>query len=361
MKRSALQLLLAMIAVLALTNCASVGPPLPPSLDLPKPPQDLRAARKGNRVTLTWTLPGMTTDRQTIRLLGPTRICRSTVELKDCATPVGEAPAATVSAPNKNARQKPTESFTDTLPAELENQTASGSVYYAVQVLNRAGRGAALSNQSRVLLAPTLPPPQDFQAQVTSLGVVLSWTKAPVPEQLPHTLHFVIRVYRRDQDAQQQTAVGQINIDSAPTLTDSEIEWEKTYDYHAETVTVVAEPNGSEAQVEGDDTPEVKVFAHDVFPPAVPSALQAVFSGPGQIPFIDLLWAPVTDSDLAGYNVYRHEEGTESMKINSEPLKTPAYRDEQVSAGKRYLYSVTSIDVRGNESAKSDEASEAVP
>ena len=55
--------------------------------------------------------------------------------------------------------------------------------------------------------------------------------------------------------------------------------------------------------IEGDDTPEVKVFANDVFPPAVPSGLQAVFSGPGQKPFIDLVWAPVSDADLAGYNV----------------------------------------------------------
>jgi fibronectin type 3 domain-containing protein len=105
----------------------------------------------------------------------------------------------------------------------------------------------------------------------------------------------------------------------------------------------------------------VKVFADDVFPPAVPSGLQAVFSGPGQSPFIDLVWAPVTDSDLAGYNVYRHEDDSEAVKVNSEPLKTPSYRDDHVSAGKRYLYSVTSIDSRGNESARSEQAGETVP
>ena len=126
-------------------------------------------------------------------------------------------------------------------------------------------------------------------------------------------------------------------------------------------MTVVREPNGNQAQLEGDDTPEVTVFANDVFPPAVPSGLQAVFSGPGQSPFIDLVWAPITDSDLAGYNVYRHEVGGEPVKLNSEPLKTPSYRDDPVSAGKRYLYSVTSIDFRGNESARSEEASESVP
>jgi len=73
------------------------------------------------------------------------------------------------------------------------------------------------------------------------------------------------------------------------------------------------------------------------------------------------VWAPVTDADLAGYNVYRHEDSTSPVKLNTEPVKTPAYRDESVTSGKKYFYAVSSVDVRGNESAKSAEASETVP
>jgi hypothetical protein len=354
------RLLLLAPAALLLTHCATIAPPQPPSLDLPKPALDLRATRKGNRVNLTWSIPILTTDRQTIRDVGPTRICRTSLVMQECGTPVAEAPPPP-SAPSKSSGQRPKESFTDTLPAELQNENPTGYATYAVQVLNRAGRGAGLSNQARVLLAPTLPPPQDFHAQVTSRGVVLSWARPKIPQQVPEDIHFVIRAYRREQGSPQQTAVGEVAIANEPTLTDAEIQWQKTYEYYAETLTVVREPNGNQAQLEGDDTPEVTVFANDVFPPALPSGLQAVFSGPGQSPFIDLVWAPVTDSDLAGYNVYRHEVGSEPVRLNSEPLKTPSYRDDHVSAGERYLYSVTSIDFRGNESARSEEASESVP
>ena len=124
---------------------------------------------------------------------------------------------------------------------------------------------------------------------------------------------------------------------------------------------MIAQENKPEMEVEGDDTPAIKVFADDVFPPAVPSGLQAVASGPGQATFVDLVWAPVTDVDLDGYNVYRHEEGSAPVRVNAELVKAPAYRDAHVASGKSYYYSVSAVDVRGNESARSEEASETVP
>jgi fibronectin type 3 domain-containing protein len=102
-------------------------------------------------------------------------------------------------------------------------------------------------------------------------------------------------------------------------------------------------------------------LAHDIFPPTVPSGLQAVFSGPGQQAFIDLIWAPVTDADLAGYNLYRREPGSTPEKLNSELLQAPAYRDMNVVKGRTYIYSVSAVDVRGNESVRSEETSESVP
>ena len=97
------------------------------------------------------------------------------------------------------------------------------------------------------------------------------------------------------------------------------------------------------------------------FPPAVPTGLQAVFLRVGQSPFVDLIWSPDTEADLAGYNVYRREENGEPAKLTSEPVKAPASRDRNEQSGKQYFYSVSAVDVRGNESARSEEASERVP
>jgi hypothetical protein len=177
-------------------------------------------------------------------------------------------------------------------------------------------------------------------------------------------LRYRIRVYRRVEGGKTETRVGETDAQDCAKLEllDPTIRWEKNHFYRGTVVTVISAPGRPEAEVEGDDTPVVKVFARDIFPPAVPSGLQAVFSGVGQAPFVDLVWAPNADVDLVGYNVYRHEEGSgPPAKINSELLKSPAFRDANVISGKTYFYSVSALDLRGNESAKSDEASEVIP
>lgn len=363
------KLVLAVGASSILIACANLGPPQPPSLNLPKPPTDLRATRKGNSVRLTWTIPTTTTDRQRIRSLGPTAICRGLQpELTSCGTPVGRAPAQTVAGNakkktvgKKSAGPQVPESYSDVLPLAILSDDPNAYATYGIEVLNLENRGGGLSNQVHVSLVRTLSPPVNLKAQVTAQGIILSWTNA-APAQPSPGLHYVYRVYRRQEGAAQPALVGEVPAGSERTLTftDSTIEWEKTYEYQVEAVSMIAQENKPAIEVPGDDS-AATVFANDIFPPAVPSGLQAVSSGPGQPPFIDLVWEPDSEPDLAGYNLYRREENAQPAKINSESIKTPAYRDTAVVPGKTYFYSVSAIDVRGNESSRSEEVSETVP
>jgi hypothetical protein len=353
------------------TACANIGPPEPPSLNLPKSPADLHATRQGNKVTLTWTIPTVTTDRQRIRNLGPTDICRGLQpELTQCGTPVGQAAAETIPAGpkkepsigKKSTGPKISESYTDELPGTILSDSPQAHATYAVEVLNLDHRGAGVSNQVHVPLVRTLPPPADLSVRVTAQGIVLTWTN-DAPAQPAPDLHYVYRVYRRQEGAAQAAVVGELppGTDRTLTFTDSTIEWQKTYYYHVDAVTVVTQEGKPNIEVPGEDSPAVQVFANDIFPPSVPSGLQAVASGPGQPPFIDLIWAPDSEADLAGYNVYRREEDGRTVKLNSELVRTPAYRDKNVIPGKTYFYSISAVDVYGNESGQSTEASETVP
>jgi hypothetical protein len=290
------------------------------------------------------------------------------------------------------------QSYIDTLPAEMLRLDPGAEVTYAVEVLNRNARGAGLSNRVHVPAIVTLPAPDDLSAELTGDGVVLRWTSAGELQNVQAhtgsnaaTVQFRYRIYRyqidRDQINRDQIDRNQIDrgAESAGKYAvagevpvgkrgpvqfiDSGFEWEKTYLYRVTAVSIIQRAD-SEVQVEGEDTAPVRVVAHDVFPPAVPTGLQAAYSGEGQKLYIDLIWAPVTSADLAGYNVYRAEEDGSAaatmvkvgmVKINAELVKLPAYRDSAVTSGKTYTYSVSAVDVRGNESGRSEETRESVP
>jgi len=340
MKRSNWRILVCMLGSAVLISCGYPGVPIPPALELAKPVTDLRAARKGDRVYLAWTVPAKTTDRQTVRHPGLTRICRSLeVLVADCKNPAAEIPATQFPLPTGSSTRggaqppKVQANYTDVLSSELQsNPTAE--ITYAVSVLNESGRSAGLSNQVQVPSAPTLPPPDHFRAEVKKDGVLLSWDCPPAVAS-SNGIEHKLRIYRREQGKQADTRVSDASLPDCgtsqgsqlPEFLDQSFEWEKHYDYRATVVTVIEEPGKAEVEVEGDDTPSFAVFAHDIFPPAVPTGLQAVFSGVGQAPFVDLVWSPDTEADLAGYNIFRHEENGPPVKLNSEPVKAPAFRD----------------------------------
>ena len=268
----------------ALLGCASTGPPLPPSLELPKPPNDLRASRKGDRVTLSWTVPSQTTDGQSVRYLGVTRICRSLITpMKQCDPQVGEAPppAANTRVTQQSGKKVPVE-YVDVLPAQLMRENPLSQANYAVEVFNPDHRGAGISNEVRVPLAPTLPPPSDFQASPSPEGIVLTWQGAAEVHGTPEITHRY-RIYRRQADetkaAAKETIAGEIPLDAAgpARFVDPAFEWEKTYLYRVAVVTIVSTgfqpcpataPPGADCmganEIEGDDFVSLVLLATHV-------------------------------------------------------------------------------------------------
>src|SRR5207247_8896171 len=120
--------------------------------------------------------------------------------------------------------------------------------------------------------------------------------------------------YRRGENAKADTNAGEVEIQdcSKTELLDQSFEWEQTYSYRATVVTVVSVSAKPEMQVEGDDCAAVKIFAHDVYPPAVPTGLQAVFSGVVPAPLMPLVWASVRMADIGRCTVYRQGEGAQA-------------------------------------------------
>lgn len=343
-------------AAMALAGCGTPGAPRPPSLGIPKPVGDLQAVRKGPTVTLTWTAPIETTDGELIKKVGKMIVVRAPAQGAG-GQPVAEVPLQ----PALKDLRPEKSTATDSLASLLQSIPAEDFVFYAVDALSSSNRSAGVSNQVAVALVDTLPAPRRVTAGPVPRGVELSWEVAGPQPPVRLNSHFVYRVMRRLEGAAEAVKAGEIQPSKDNnSFIDTGIDWEKNYQYWVTPVTLW-ESAGKKGEVEGEDSPVVSVFAHDSFPPAVPSGLQAVFSGQVRQPGIDLTWTPNTDEDLAGYNVYRRRDESQPLKINTDLAKTPAFQDAGVQPGVRYTYSVSAVDLRGNESGRSPETSEGVP
>jgi hypothetical protein len=277
----------------------------------------------------------------------------------------GCAAVATVQNPKLEEKHKGDEppavrmKYVDTLPAQLGEHNPAGFVRYAVEVLNTRERSAGLSNQVLIPVALTIPPPEDFSVKVEADGVLISWSGANVPP-APQGLTYRFRVTRSPAGANAFIALADVEPESEGFYLDKTFAWETKYDYRITSVTLV-HSEGVNMAVEGDDSKSVETFTRDIYPPAEPTGLQAVFSSVGQKPFVDLSWAPNMESDLAGYNIFRRVKNGEPVKLNQQPVRLPSYRDENVVPGTTYYYSVSAVDLRSNESPRSPETTEAVP
>jgi hypothetical protein len=374
----------AALAVAILVNgCGTPGAPQAPSLNLPEPVNDLAAVRTGNQVALTWKIPRKNTDKLLLKGEIPVQICR-----KDgngvCIGVLGNpllAPGALGS-------------FTDTLPLSVATGSPRSLTYF-VELVNRNGRSAGPSNPAVVLAGQAPPPIEGLSAKTVKAGVVLRWASTNSTES--------VRLHRKlltppasklktpqgpgasgpshlgtgDVNASMQGPMApapepvEQNLLVEPTAEpghpgralDKDIRFGETYEYRAQRVARVT-IDGNMLELAGPLSDPIRVAVIDVFPPAVPTGLAAVatLGHAGTETAIDLSWQPVTDTDIAGYIVYRREGDAAWQRISpAQPIVPPGFHDPHVASGHTYHYAVSAIDQSGHESAHSTETEETVP
>jgi hypothetical protein len=340
---------------IALAGCGTPGAPQPPSLNLPDRVTDLAAVRAGNQVALTWTMPRRTTDRLLLKGSISVQVCRKEGEAPcTAAAGVSFAPGAAGS-------------FTENLPPAL-TAGAARPLSYVVELRNRNGRSAGLSNAAAVVAGQAPPPVIGFTGEIRKQGAVLRWN--PGDPQNAVRLHRTLLNPPATKPKQGPLAAPAeplkqdllVDHDAGIAL-DKDIRFGQTYEYRAQRVARVM-ADGTTMELAGELSPPLRIEARDVFPPAIPTGLAAVATAPtADTPAsIDLSWQPDPAADTAGYYVYRREQQTPWRRISGEQLVVgPAFHDPDVLPGHTYIYGVSAVDARGNESGRSAEASETVP
>jgi hypothetical protein len=403
---SVLVLPLLVFAGWGMVGCANPGPPKSPSLRLPAYVRDLAATRRGTTVELRFTIPQSTTDKLPLKAANvKAEFCRA-VDTGACVA-VPELPEQSFARVANAQPGQPTLAVVhDTLPAEL----ASGAAHvlaYRVELFGDTGRTAGFSDPAYAASGVGPSPVEGLQVQGSRLGVVLSWKPSTRQDDgtvilrredispNPKTAHAPHRVvpatpaapspgktataHRSSSTAAPKTPkAAKASEDNEPNVVwlttapqpdplagDSAVAdpvqpardgitlditalADESYRYTAERRLSVL-LGGRTLELRSEVSAPVEFTLHDVYPPAAPTDLSAAsFDSPK--PAVDLIWQPVDDPRLAGYNVYRDNGDGNKTRLNSAPVSLPAFHDDTVTAGKRYRYSVTAVDAKGNES-----------
>jgi hypothetical protein len=259
--------------------------------------------------------------------------------------------------------------FTDTLPSALSAGEPRPLSYF-VELRNRNGRSAGLSNPAVVLAGAAPPPVANLTAEVRKQGVVLRWTPADESSA-------AVRLHRKlltPPAAKPQPGLLtpqpepvekslMVEATAGSRALDKSIRFGQSYEYRAQRIARIT-LDGKTLELAGPLSDPVRVEARDIFPPEAPTALAAVATT-GDTPAqtaIDLSWQPVNDANLAGYVVYRREGDAPWQRLSpAEPQLGPAFHDAQVQPGHTYHYTVSAIGQNGHESVRSAETEETVP
>ena len=403
--RSPERLVLLLTAILS--ACGKKGPPLPPLVKIPSAPVEFTADRRATTVDLQLTVPSSNTDNSrpaniervdVYAITAPPSITDD--QLLKRGTRVASVDVKAPRDPNQTVEEdEPAEDVDPAVgkgldqgavarvseeltpqsltPADLGKdggpaaKRAGGApqgplmgpaagvpsrIYVAVGVSTR-GRKGALSKRA---IAPLVPPPPATEQPKLSYDekeVTLTWNAVATPgaaatdgDVLPskpiglQPPSIAYNVYDVSADAATKITKTPVTDTKA---SDPRIAWGEKRCYTVRAVETVAG-----LTIESDAAPPACETLTDTFAPAAPKGLRSIAGERS----INLIWDPNSESDLAGYLVFRGT-GDELDQITPAPIADPTFTDG-VQPGVRYVYAVKAVDKAGNSSAWSERVEE---
>jgi hypothetical protein len=228
-------------------------------------------------------------------------------------------------------------------------------------------------------------------------GIVLSWqannqvsgapawirfdrtrTSAPPPQPEPHNSNRnpLTGGKTAEEPAEQILRLPETVAQHHASAIDTTAHTGNSYRYIAQRVEQIS-VDGRSFEISSLPSAPAETAYRDVFPPPVPTGLVSAADTAAKA--IDLDWTPDVDPSLAGYIVYRRAVGSgvgsavgngvgnavgngagnnvQPQRISppGKPVTTSNWTDTTALPGQRYAYSVSAIDVSGNESQRSAE------
>ena len=331
-----------------------------PERRLPATISQLIGAVEGRAIVLSWTNPTARADGSKLKDLALLRVYRrqepGEAEPKPAILSWGrvvgydEVAAIRLDAPAPAKIDGARVSWAD------RTKLSPGQRYvYVVTAVDAIGRSSPPSERLAITFTTAPLPPRDFSATAGEREVRLSWTPpAGLVDGSPLTGPLAYQVLRAESVEAPLQPLTPTPI-AATSHTDRGLQNDQTYYYVVRALR--SEPAGS---ARSEPSATAAAMPVDLTPPSAPANLLAVPSEGA----IRLAWNPSPEADVAGYYVYRASPpGGPYVRLTPAPFPATVYTDRAVERGRTYVYAVTAVDRarRPNESARSNEATAAVP
>lgn len=331
MKYSGLTAVTVILLLAFLPACGRKTSLIPPQKLIPVAITDLRYVLHETGVTLKWSYPTKMENGDELQSIESFEVYRAAIpEEKYCeGCPV--------------QYEEPVEINGGKLPPAGGSMTAvytegylQSGFRYLYKVRSRAGWWYPSSDSNVVTFVWNIPPkvPHGLQLETTDRAVTLSWQ--PVEENMQGDALLqkpAYEIYRKSGDAD-FVLIGEPLQNTE--FVDTGLENEKLYSYRVRALT-----GSGETLQAGGLSKAISGMPSDLTPPPKPQNLVVIALPVG----IKLAWQAVDSADLAGYRVYRREDGSTEQELIAElgPDQNQ-YIDQQVPGGGKWFYSVSSFD-----------------
>jgi len=293
-----------------LTACGKVGDPQPPFIRIPEAVKDLTATQTGYNIVLSWTVPARYVDGSAATNLARVQIRNN-----------GET-FTTINA------GRPGQAQSYTLPI---TSAAAGPLVFSI-VLETAQRKLSTSNTASITPVDVPGPVVQINGFADQRRIFLEWGK---PREHPELADAYI-VVRSDLPAEPATVTD-------TRYEDTRYQPAKMFTYQVTPQRVL---NGK--TISGIGPESFTVSTEDKKPPLAPTGLDVALSGEAAY----LTWEPNSETDLAGYRVFRSDRADGGFKLVADRvISTNSFLDPNYRPG--LYYAVTARDESGNESALS--------
>ena len=330
-------------ALLFVVGCGYKNYPVPPENVVPKPIEDLRYTVDEKGVNLTWSYPVQTVKGTDLQEISSFELYRAVVPLADycgtCPIPFGEPQILPGGISVQETRRQGT---------YLTSLLRSGHKYF-FKVRSRTSWWASSDDSNIVSFVWHTPTkaPEGVKAEIGDGKVTIRWSpvtaymdgrKVDMPVE-----YQVLRSHGgRGFEAMGEPVSGTEFVDRRFTL-------DQKYFYKVQSLLLL------EGNIAGGSTSEeISAIPVDMRPPSPPTGVGVIGMEKG----IKVYWEKSTESDVAGYRIYRRAANQQTPILLGETnAATLSFTDGQVPGAVRMYYSVTAFDTakKPNESEHSME------